>query len=138
MRTFDHVLCPVPVVNLSNRLRVANFSSPHPFQFEDGSVLPACTPLRAEMGTLGAREETAVFPGLPDVLAVHPIFWLTQTIIDELTRLEEDDDIDLVIVPRPVIECLQDGDLLDTFSKVATIRVKNRVTKEIFCDKFCR
>ena len=35
---------PIPVgqiTKLSNGLKVGNFSSPHPFTFEDGSVIPA-------------------------------------------------------------------------------------------------
>lgn len=33
------------ITKLSNGLRVANFSSPHPFTFEDGSVIPAVNDL---------------------------------------------------------------------------------------------
>ena len=29
------------ITKLSNGLKVANFSSPHPFTFDDGSVIPA-------------------------------------------------------------------------------------------------
>ena len=30
-----------PIVTLSNGLRVANFNSPHAFEFEDGTILSA-------------------------------------------------------------------------------------------------
>ena len=38
----------MPITVLSNGIRVANFSSPHDFEFEDSSILKACSKERAE------------------------------------------------------------------------------------------
>jgi len=41
-------LFDMPNIKLSNGLIVANFSSPHKFEFEDGNILEKCTDQRAE------------------------------------------------------------------------------------------
>ena len=49
-------LSKMPAVDLSNGICVANFSSPHPFTFEDGTVLPACEEDRVIVGSVSPME----------------------------------------------------------------------------------
>lgn len=126
-------------ITLSNGVRVANFSSPHSFNFEDGNILPACDPERVKVGSLEKSEEENPFPGLEDVVtAVIPKFLLTQVIRDSLHELHTDAGVDVVLIPFPVLNCLRESGELAHFYKCATISVKDRQTKEIFIDRFCR
>lgn len=134
-----------PVVTLTNGLRVANFSSPHPFQFEDGTVLPACSPDRVAAGALERKDEERpwAFWDRTDIVAVTPKFSLSRQVWELLTDLEVDNHVDIVIIPLPVLEALRESrkdgmSLLDHLTKVGTICVKDRQTKTIYINRFCR
>ena len=129
-----------PGVTLSNGVSVVNFSSPHPFNFEDGSVLEACSKERVVLGTLDREDEESPFGigRMVVVTAVRPVFKVTELIMDELERLNSDPEIDVILTPVPVVDALrQQGDLSRLY-KVATVCVKDRISKEIFIDRFCR
>ena len=139
-------ISPSPVITLTNGLRVANFSSPHPFNFEDGNILEACAPDRVKAGALDREEEVRPW-GMwdrDDVVAVVPKFSLSDQVWSLLVELENDNTVDIVLIPFPVLEALrnargEDGiPYLDKVSKVGTICVKDRQTKEIFINRFCR
>ena len=138
------VISRAPVVTLTNGLRVANFSSPHPFNFEDGSVLEACDPVRVAAGALEREEETRPWGYKDGIFAVVPKFSLSEQVFTLLLQLQQDDDVDIVLIPFPVLEALrnarQDGGqtLLEALSKVGTICVKDRLTKAIYINRFCR
>lgn len=123
----------VPKVSLSNGLRVANFSSPHPFTFEDGSVLEACSAERAKTLMLGSIEvETPNRGGWTDI----GLEWeLSAAVEDALIELEQDDEVDIVLVPFPVMTALKEAGR--DVGKARVIRVRDRVTKEIHIDRFC-
>lgn len=127
-----------PVVTLTNGLRVANFSSPHSFNFADGTLLPACEGDRVRAGQLYKEELESPFPGQAGVTAVIPRFSLTADVQDELVRLQNSDRVDVILVPFPVIQCIREAGILDLLTKCATISVKDRETKEIYIDRFCR
>jgi hypothetical protein len=139
-------ISPATVIILTNGLRVANFSSPHPFNFEDGNILEACAPDRVKAGALNREEEVRPWGmrGRDDVFAVVPKFSLSEQVWSLLVELENDNDVDIVLIPFPVLEALrnargEDGiPYLDKVSKVGTICVKDRQTKEIFINRFCR
>lgn len=133
-------------VILTNGLRVANFSSPHPFHFEDGSVLEACAPDRVAAGALNREDEERPW-GLwdrDDIIAVVPKFSLSEQVWSLLVELEQDKSVDIVLIPFPVLEALRNAKgidgipYLDMLSKVGTICVKDRQTKEIYINRFCR
>lgn len=144
----EDVRAYVPVVALSNGLRVANFSSPHPFTFVDGHVLPACAPERAQWLMLEAEEtrvtnhitqrwgHTNVGVPITDII----LSWkLTPDVMAEVARLHEVEDIDIVLVPLPVMQALKEF-CPDTslYKKCRVIRTADRVAKTIYIDKFCR
>ena len=127
-----------PVVTLKNGIRVANFSSPHTFNFNDGTVCPACESDRVKAGSLERKDVESPFPGLPGITAVIPEFKLNNELRNELRILQKDSGIDVVLVPYPVLEAIREDGLYDELSKAATICVADRLTKAIFTDRFCR
>jgi len=119
---------------LKNGLRVVNFSSPHPFKFEDDSVLEACSADRAKGLMLKSVEavERALVNGV-EITDISLSFLMSPVVEEELERLEGDDSIDIIIVPLPVLQCCRGTG----FKKVRGIRVADRVTKSVHTDRFC-
>jgi hypothetical protein len=124
-----------PVVTLSNGLRVANFSSPHQFLFEDGTVLEACSPERAKRLML-VQHETEVPTG-KQWTDIELRFDMSEVVVSALKEPHADEEVDIVLVPFPVLQVLQHTELLGLFYKCRVIRVADRVTKAIHIDKFC-
>jgi len=136
--TMTNIISPSPVCTLSNGLRVANFSSPHPFNFTDGTICPACEADRVKAGSLDRVDVESPFPGLPGVTAVIPKFRLNDVLREELRQLQSDTGVDVVLVPFPVLEAIREDGLYNELTKSATICVADRLTKAIFIDRFCR
>jgi len=133
-----------PVVTLKNGLRVANFSSPHPFTFDDGSVLPACPESTVLSGTLDTKEDiiVTVINGI-HVNNVALKFKLSHTCLVMLSFIVDRKDIDIVLVPLPVLECVKDltytydGLQARALRKIRCVRMKDRIQKIIYSDTFC-
>lgn len=121
----------VPVVTLSNGITVANFSSPHPFTFDDGSVLEACTAERANQYSL-KRVEQEINNGRWSDISIR--FELTEEVSNGLLQLEKDNSVDVVLVPFPILEAIRS---LNTYTKCRTILTVDRVTKVVSSTKFC-
>lgn len=130
---------PAPVVTLLNGLHVANFSSPHPFRFTDGIVLAPCEASRTEALALKAVEET--YEEIINNVKVTNIVmqWtMPDFVYESLHCLQRDPSIDIVLIPLPVMECIRRrGDLHDVLSKARVVRMADRITKTIHCDRFC-
>lgn len=134
-----------PSITLKNGLRVANFSSPHPFTFDDGSILPACPEDTVGAGKLVAKENiTERYVNGVLVQDVKLDFELSESCKTLLFFLGERNDVDIVLVPLPVLQCIKNLALnyTDSFierwlEKCRVVRVKDRMTKVIFSDKFC-
>lgn len=144
------MLSLAPVVTLLNSLRVANFSSPHPFNFTTGEVLPACEKDRVIAGELICEEEltecrvnreSPLEPGKTIRVENLQLTWrLTETIQRELTALECDSGVDIVLVPFPLLSALREAygdDYRLHYPKVRVIRCADRITKAIYPDRFC-
>lgn len=129
-----------PVVTLASGVRVANFSSPHPFTFDDGSTLPGCSAERANALMLHAQEVASPsrFAGVVDI---ELSFAMSDAVRAELGRLVMRDDIDIILVPLPVMQAAKEsepGFQLAALSKVRTCRVVDRVAKTVSSTRFCR
>lgn len=125
----------VPIVTLSNGIRVANFSSPHDFKFVDGSVLPACTEQRARKMALESREVENENPYAP-VTDIKLSWAMSDAVFSELARLKDSDEFDVLLVPLPVMTALKEGDELAP-GKCRCIRMADRVNKLSHIDRFC-
>lgn len=129
---WENSMKSVPVVTLKNGLRVANFSSPHPFTFDDGTVLPACSTERARSLMLEADELSTSQEKWTDI---ELSFVMSTTVGLAIDELQDDPDIDIILVPLPVMEALKnDG---GGIGKCRVCRMADRITKVVCSDKFC-
>ena len=122
----------IPIAVLKSGVRIVNFSSPHSFTFDDGTVLPACTPERAKSLMLESVELVTPKDRWADI---ELIFSLSQKVSKALLELEMDEDVDLILVPFPVMEALKKAN--HPIGKCRVCRVADRVSKIIHADKFC-
>ena len=125
-----------PVITLDNGITIANWSSPHEFKFTTGEVLPACTPERVNAMSIDI-DETVVSNKKWDDIKIKTS--IPDVVQDDLKILQDDEDIDIILVPFMVQSAMKS--LLRMrypyFFKLRVIRVADRVTKEIYPDKFC-
>ena len=122
-----------PQMGLIGDLMIVNFSSPHEFNFVGGRKLPACSPEWANKMKLLIEEEECMNPkGFTDVkLKIS----LTKEVLEALDALQGVDHIDVILVPFMVLQALKDEGR--SIGKCRCIRTADRVTKEIYADKFC-
>jgi hypothetical protein len=126
---------------LTNGLRVANFSSPHPFTFTDGTVIPAVEDDKARKCMLEVDEERV--PQRSAKFRTVKLDWsLSEYVSDEIDywfTFFAMKKVDVVIVPLPVMTALRsiwrEKDIIKSPFRV--IRVADRITKAIHIDKFC-
>lgn len=100
-------MTPAPAVRLKSGLIVANFSSPHVYNFDDGCVLGRCEPDRVEGGSVDNRRNISEGPKGSKLIRLSPT--ITHSFSRMLRELEDDDSIDLVLVSTYVartIACL--------------------------------
>ena len=123
-----------------SNLNVVNFSSPHTFNFESGQVLDACSAERAKLLSMGSDDviTPTTLPNGKVVEVVTKRFTMTDDIRNELDLLQDTVDVDVILVPFPTLQCLQQSGEVAKYTKVATIFVVDRVSKAISVSKFCR
>ena len=136
-----------PVITLDNGLTIANWSSPHPFTFTTGEVLPACDPDRAKGMSLKIEETKVPYSNMPDALNGKAndvkVLWndirmkvsIPNVVRTDLMKLQQDESIDIILVPFMLLSAMSEAGL--NRGKCRVIRVADRVTKEIHPDKFC-
>ena len=134
-----------PAVNLTNGLRVANFSSPHAFNFVDGTVLPACDEPRSRALSMDRADEESPWPGplfgvKAAIQQVKPKFLLNDATLAALWEAQETWDVDIVLVPFPLLQAVQQDDsrLFKSLTKIGTVIMEDRVTKAAAIDRFGR
>ena len=125
-----------PVITLNNGITIANWSSPHPFTFTTGEVLPACTPERVKAMSIDI-DETVVSNKKWDDIKIKTS--IPDVVRDDLKILQDNEDIDIILVPFMVLSAMKSLLMMKYpyFFKLRVIRVADRVTKEIYPDKFC-
>jgi hypothetical protein len=128
------------VITLSNGKRVANFSSPHPFTFEDGSILPAVPDEYAEKLKVTFHEDL-INDGGDIVLdfSLSPDVWKE---IRYWQHMYDNRIVDVVFCPLPMIRCLQDDELKNdnawlVNSPFRSIRIKDRIKKLVSITNQC-
>ena len=154
-----------PRITLSNGLTIANFSSPHPFTFEDGTVLPSVSDYdsmrlkvtfteymidqQSNHKTVGLQFTLSVDEKeIPMPKEFQDFVWydikltitIPQHVSEQIVLLNKDTDIDIILVPFMVLKALNKHHnkfAYSYFKKCRVIRVADRVTKEIYPDRFC-
>lgn len=131
----------IPIVTLSNGLKVANFSSPHEFEFSDGTILPAVSNERADdmkVDFIEDKEETE--KGFKNVSLD---FGLMGKLLKEVYEYWKDPtmygDVDVILVPLPMILAIK-NDFPETYipdTPFRSIRMVSRLDKKVRIDEFC-
>jgi len=127
-------------ITLANGIRIANFSSPHMFHFDDGSVLGPVSEEVMLLGKLNAEE--IKHPRRDGGVDIELAFSITPECTHALAAwLDkwEAVDIDIVIVPFPLLQLLRQVGWLSSVkdSPFRTIRCVDRATKLNSSTKFC-
>jgi hypothetical protein len=122
--------------HLSNGKKVGNFSSPHEFTFEDGSVLPAHTPEDSE------RLKVTFNEVIDDDGDVTLSFELSDDVWDEMHEwmaLWDEGLVDCVFVPLPMMTAIKQtwSEELVKHSPFRCIRIEDRVKKLASITKQC-
>jgi hypothetical protein len=119
---------------LSNGKRVANFSSPHPFTFVDGSVLPAVSnedSLKLSIKFLemvdANGDVTLSFDSTPEVDDMID-YWMWEYHMNH---------IDVVFCPLPMITMLKERGFDVKKSPFRSVRMEDRISKLVSIDKQC-
>jgi hypothetical protein len=128
----------MPIIELANGVKVANFGSPHPFNFTTGEILPACSPERVKALSLKVVEMKEPNPNVSGVTDIVIRFELTYE-VEEALRLAQEREVDVVLVPFPLLAAVKEaGFFPHRFPKIRVIRSADRITKAIYPDRFCR
>ena len=126
--------------------RVVNDRSPHTYTFHTGEVLPACsdevareTKLKANHGKVASLDLYGEKRGWDDISINYSLSLMQE---EELTELAKFDEIDIILVPYPVLNALKEQHQYesawdDVFYKVRVCKLHDRVIKSIRSDKFC-
>lgn len=128
------------IITLTNGKRVANFSSPHAFEFEDGSILPAVSNEDAEKykvifveTDLGNGDIELSFKLSESIKARQADFML----------LMETNKVDVVFIPLPMMTALKEtltkhNNLEFLFRyRFRCIRIEDRIKKLVSIHKQC-
>ena len=139
------VIVNTPVIELKNGINIANFSSPHPFNFITGEILPACEDKWSNNMKLDIEE--IEHTGLIKTVKWHDSrkstvqvdvelkISIPKHVREALYILMHYDDIDIILVPYMVLQAMKDHSMIT--DKCRVIRCADRITKEIYSDKFC-
>jgi len=135
------------VIRLSNQLLVGNFSSPHSFTFEDGSVLPKVSDYDSERLKVNFNE-TIVNIGRTNPPYNVKTVSLDFTLSDEVRREMEiwekmwkHNDVHIVLCPLPMIQALnkwrnENDESITLKSPFRAVRMKDRIKKLSSIDTF--
>jgi hypothetical protein len=121
-----------PSTVLSNGVKVINLTSPHFFEFEDGSILDACSDERASIFKAIPVEKISKNDIWTDISLSFKLSDSLRSIILDHSKF----DADIVIVPRVILDAAKQEGL--QIGKLRTIRYNNRSSKKKICiDRFC-
>ena len=140
------------IVTLKNGLRVGNFSSPHDFTFDDGTILPAVSPKEAERLKVQFIEKSRKEKiNNVHIENIQLTFTVTDAILDEMYLWDkrfERQQVDIVLIPLPMLTALKAPDkpsgtenkwtlrgILE--SPFRCVRIEDRNNKVISSTKFC-
>ena len=142
----------MPITTLSNGIKVANFSSPHDFEFEDSSILKACSKERAEklkiifnetIKTQRLRQDLKNPPtsSYVDIKNISLDFELSENVLNEMDNIIELKDlVDIIIIPLPMLTALKkiyNHPKAIELSKYRVIKMKSRTEKLVKIDEWC-
>ena len=124
------------IITLSNDKRVANFSSPHPFTFEDGSILKAVDNSESERLKIIFIEEEL------EGGDIKLSFKLSDDVKREMIKYYDlwfNNELEVAFCPLPMIVAIKEemGENYLINSPFRSIRVEDRINKVISINKQC-
>jgi hypothetical protein len=131
------------VTPLKNGLKVANFSSPHDFEFDDGTILKAVSDEQAQKLKVTFNETESKGPrGITDIELSFGLSTDVYLEINEWQKLYNAGVVDVVIIPLPMLTALKTSTVKWTPQMISEspfrcIRIEDRTNKVISSRKFC-
>ena len=126
------------IITLSNGKRVGNFSSPHAFEFVDGSILPAVSNEDAEKYKVIFIED--VDPDNGDVELTFKLSSEIHELISNWQILYDEGYVDVVFCPLPMIQALKEHTHWKHNLKESPfrgVRIEDRINKLVSISKQC-
>ena len=123
------------ITTLSNGKKVANFSSPHPFTFTDGNILPA---MDLEISKELSLKE--IETPINDKGDIEISFEITGMIRAEMFAWEKgygNNYVDVVFCPLPMIMALKEEGYDLKNSPFRSVRIEDRIKKLVSIHKQC-
>jgi len=137
------ILNKYPAVKLDSGITIVNYSSPHPYTFHTGEILPACSDKVAQQDKLDSEHQKIHNPkGWYDIVVKYILTEEQQFTIKRICRIGF---IDIVLVPYPIMGCIKECNLGANVvqlknlikDKIRVCKLDDRVTKVIRSDEFC-
>jgi|TARA_R110000782_G_scaffold266360_3_gene360752 hypothetical protein len=127
------------VTTLKNGTKVANFSSPHIFTFEDGSKLQKCDIREASLFKVNFREK--VVKDIRDIAGIEMDFMLSKALLSRMNMWEQlynDKKVDIVFCSLPLLTAIKKIVDVSELRKMPFrgVRTKDRTKKVILTDRF--
>ncbi len=130
----------MPFVTLTNGLKIANFSSPHEFKFEDGSILNKCSDYRANLLKVDFIENK-IFNEKLKIYDIKLDFGLSEQLKDQIDFIiNYVDEFDIILIPLSMLNAMKNHNKYNkkiSLLPFRCIRTKNRLDKTIRIDEFC-
>jgi hypothetical protein len=124
------------IISLANGKRIANFSSPHPFTFDDGTVLGAVSDdIAQHLKT--TIVETVHQDGSGDI---ELTITLSESVQQEMAYwMEHRNEVDVVFCPLMIVSAIKETHGMEYLKKspFRTTRLVDRVTKVNSSEKQC-
>ncbi len=96
------------IVSLKNGTRVANFSSPHIYTFEDGTKMSKCDMREAGLFKVQFREK--VVKDIRDIAGIEMDFMLSKALMSRINMWEQlynEKKVDVVLCSLPLLTALK-------------------------------
>ena len=127
------------IVALKNGKRIANFSSPHPYTFDDGTRLSACD--KKEAGLFKVQFRERVVKDVRDITAIEMDFMLSKALLSRINMWEQlynEKKVDLVLCSLPLLTAIKKILDIKELMKMPFrgIRTKDRTKKVLLTDRF--
>lgn len=127
------------IITLSNGKKVGNFSSPHPFIFEDGSILPAVSNEEAERLKVHFKEFEILF-GYPGDIKLRFNLSVDVRMHMDVWHIKRNcGEVDVVFCPLPMITAIRElyTEKYLVSSPFRAIRMEDRIKKLVSIHKQC-
>ena len=124
---------------LKNGTKVANFSSPHPMTFEDGTKIERCDIREAGLFKVHFREK--VVKDIRDIVGIEMDFMLSKPLLSRINMWEQlynEKKVDVVLCSLPLLTALKKILDISELRKMPFrgLRTKDRTKKVLLTDRF--